>query len=166
MKICYNLTRLDLLHARVVRLLANRPQIVLLLAISGFFLITAFTQEANASKDVTYKIIYAGIEIVFVVGAGLVGGVLMIVAQCLTTKGKGVLGKHTLEVTDEGLVETTEYNTSIHRWPAFHKVTKSRGFLWIFVTDSLIHIVPLKRPLLEGNLADFVEQIKRRTESA
>ena len=59
-------------------------------------------------------------------------------------------------------VETTEYNSSLHRWSAFHKMKESKGFLWIYVTDLAAYAVPLKRPLLEGDVTVFMEKISSK----
>ena len=132
----------------------------LFVAVLVFFTVTAFKQEPLASADLAVKVVAIALETAFALGAGLMAGTLQTAVQCFTAKGKGVLGEHTLEITDDGLIETTEYNRSLHRWAGIHKVTESRRFLWIYVTDTLAHIVPRRRPLIEGDLRLFEDQMR------
>jgi hypothetical protein len=39
---------------------------------------------------------------------------------------------------------------------------QSSGFLWIYVTDTMAHIVPLARPLREGDLSMFLDHIRSK----
>lgn len=165
-KIRYNLTRFDLFKARTATLMSNRPLQVLLLLIAVFCAVSGFTAEAAAGQSVAYRVFYAFIETLFVIGFGFFGAMLLMVLQCFTGKAKGVIGEHTLEVTDEGLLETTDYHTLLHRWSGCHKMKQSIGFLWIYVTDTSAHIVPLNRPLMEGDLSLFVDHVRSKVKNA
>lgn len=162
MKIRFNLTRSDLFKLRTAALMSSRPLLAVLLLIAVFCAYSGFTAESVAGKAVAHKVCSAIFETLIVLGIGFFGGMLLNVLQCLTTKGRGVLGEHTLEIADEGLIETTEYNTSLHRWSGFHKLKQSHGFLWIYVTDTKAHVVPLRRPLLEGNLSILLDQLRSK----
>ena len=166
MKIRFNLTRFDLFKARTATLIANRPVQIILMLIAVFCSVSGFTAEAVAGKSVGYRVLYAGIETLFVIGFGFFCATLLILLQCFTGKGKGVVGEHTLEATDEGLLETTAYHTLLHRWSGCHKMKQSIGFLWIYVADAGAHIVPLKRPLKEGDLSLFVDQVRSKVKNA
>jgi hypothetical protein len=166
MKIRFSLTRFDLFKARTATLMFDRPLQIVLLLIAAFSGVSGFTAEAVAGKSVGYRVFYAGIETLFVIGFGFFGATLLIVLQCYTGQAKGVVGEHTLEVTNEGLLETTDYHTLLHRWSGFHKMKQSIGFLWIYVTDTGAHIVPLKRPLKEGDLLLFVDHVRSKVKNA
>jgi hypothetical protein len=165
MRIRYNLSRLDLFKARMVALMSCRPLIAVVLLIAALSIIGTFTQESLTGKPFGFKVVYLSLQTVFVIGGGLFFATLVNALRCLTAKAKGVIGTHTLEITDEGLVETTEYNTSLYRWSAFHKLKKSKRFLWIYVTDLAAYAVPLKRPLLEGDVTVFMEKISSKLEN-
>jgi hypothetical protein len=165
-KIRFNLTRFDLFKARMAALMSSRLLLALVLLIAAFSGFSGFTAESVAGRTVPYRILYASFNIFFVLGFGFCSATLLNALQCSTAKAKGVIGEHTLEVTDEGLFETTEYNTSLHRWSGFHKMKQSNGFLWIHVTDTMAHVVPLKRPLQEGDLSAFVDQVRLKVNNA
>ena len=166
MKIRFSLTRFDLLQVRTAALLSNRLLQAVVVLLTAFCGVSGFTAESVAGRTVAYRVLYASIGILFVLGSGFFSAMLFIVLQCFTTKAKGVIGEHTLEVTEEGLLETTEYNTSLHRWSAFHKIKRSSGFLWIYVTDTMAHVVPLRRPLQEGDLSAFLDQLSSKVNPA
>lgn len=165
-KIRFSLTRFDLFKARIAALIANRPLQIVLLLIAVFCAVSGFTAGAVAGKSVGYRVFYAGIETLFVIGFGFCGGTLLVVLQCFTGKAKGVVGEHTLEVTDDGLLETTAYHTLLHRWSGLFKMKQSIGFLWICVTETGAHIVPLNRPLQEGDLSLFVDHVRSKIKNA
>jgi hypothetical protein len=166
MRIRFSLTRFDLFKARTVALISSRPLQALMLLMAAFCGFSGFTAESVASKTVAYRILYASIPISFVLGFGFCFATLLNAWQCFAAKAKGVIGEHTIEVTDEGLLETTDYSTSLHRWSGFHKMKQSSGFLWIYATDTMAHIVPLERPLLAGDLSVFVDQVRWKVSDA
>jgi hypothetical protein len=165
MKIRFSLTRFDLFKARTGTLLSSRPLQALLLLIAAFCGFSGFMAESVAGETVAYRLLFASLEILFVLGSGFCCATLLNALQCFTAKSKGVIGEHTLEVTNDGLLETTDYNVSLHRWSGFHKMKQSSGFLWIYVTDTMAHIVPLKRPLQEGDLSLFVDQVRSKVKT-
>ena len=166
MRIRFSLTRFDLFKARTAALMSSRPLQVLLLLVAAFSGFSGFTAESVAGKTVAYRIFFASLQIFLVLGFGFCSATLLNAWQSFTAKAKGVIGEHTIEVTDEGLLETTDYNTSLHRWSGFHKMKRSSGFLWIYATETMAHIVPLERPLLEGDLSVFVDQVRSKSSDA
>jgi hypothetical protein len=165
-RIRFSLTRVDLFKIRTAALMSSRPLQALLLLTACFCGFSGFTYESIAGESVAFRTFYAGCEIMFVLGVGFIAASLLNALHCFTGKARGVIGEHTLEVTDEGLIETTEYNTSLHRWSGFHKMKQSIGFLWIYVTDTMAHIIPINRPLQEGDLPAFVHQLRAKVNNA
>ena len=80
----------------------------------------------------------------------------------LPKKHQGVLGQHELEMRDEGLIERTEFNESLHRWTGFHRVVSSGGYLYIYVTDRNVHVVPKRSFPSEGAVMLFRTDLERR----
>jgi hypothetical protein len=166
MKIRYSLNRLDLFKARIAIVLSNRTILVFLLAIGGLVFYATLTSKAAPTHSLNFRILSATIQLMFVYGMTLGMLVLMSFIQAFTGKEKGVIGEHTLRITDEGLEEATEYNLSLHRWSAFGKRKKRGGLMLIYVTDRMAHIVPVRRPLLEGDLPEFLRCIDENTKKA
>jgi hypothetical protein len=79
-------------------------------------------------------------------------------------KQLGLVGKHSLEITRDALVERTEFNETRHKWLAICRVKSIAGHLFIYVSDSVYHQVP-KRELSPEELADFLAAIRSCTSS-
>jgi hypothetical protein len=165
-RIRFSLTRFDLFKVRAAGFMTSRPLQVVFLLIGAFAGYSGFTAEFATGESVGFRVFCASIQVILVLGSGFFVALLLDALQCFTGKAKGVIGEHTLEVTDEGLRETTEYNSSLYRWSGFHKMKQSSGFLWVYVTDTKAHVVPLDRPLLEGDVSMFVDQIRSRVNPA
>jgi hypothetical protein len=155
MQIRFSLSRLDLFRARAAVLLCSRALWALWGGIGALVFYSAFTTELKEPHGTGFRLTLAAVETVVVLGFSIGFAMAFTLFQTFAGKGRGVLGEHTLRLTDEGLEETTEYNVSLHRWSGFGKCRERGGFFFIYVTDTMAHVVPLRRPLLEGDLAEF-----------
>ncbi len=90
---------------------------------------------------------------------------VLVSLMVLLRKNRGVLGEHRLTISPEGLVEATAYNESLNRWSAYHRTVSTKRYLMLYVTEGQFHIVPKRRPLLEGDLAAFEAALAEKTET-
>jgi hypothetical protein len=97
---------------------------------------------------------------------GIFAGFLTIAAQSFLRKDKGVLGEHTLEITDEGLVESTDVNISLATWGSSFRIRETTRYAFIFVSEGNAHIVPLSRSPLEGSVREFLNELRSRIRKA
>jgi len=84
----------------------------------------------------------------------------------MLNKDRGVLGEHEIEVRDEGLVERTDVNESTHRWSGFYKIKRTSKFIFIFVTDNIVHYVPMRCFPSNEDANRFQDEIEKRWRSA
>lgn len=77
-------------------------------------------------------------------------------------KFPGILCEHELEIRDDGLIERTSVNESLHRWSGFHKVVSTRSYLYIYVTNVMIHVVPKGYFTSEHEAQSFQHEIEKR----
>jgi len=84
----------------------------------------------------------------------------MMLCMVMFKKYRGFLGDHELEIRDEGLVERTDVNESIHRWAGFHKLVTTGRYLYIYVTDHNVHIVPRRYFASEQDQRAFRDEIE------
>jgi len=80
-------------------------------------------------------------------------------------KGKGVFGKHTLSITDEGLLEETEVNTSLQKWNGILKTAQTKRYYYIHASENAAHLVPKSR-LLEGDIQQLIQEVETRARLA
>ena len=91
---------------------------------------------------------------------------LMVVCQCVLglataflLKQSGLVGQHVLEITEAGLIERTEFNETLHKWPAVCRILSVCGYLYIYVSDNNSHQVP-KRCFSAQEIADFEADVR------
>lgn len=77
-------------------------------------------------------------------------------------KYPGILCEHELEIRDDGLVERTSVNESLHRWAGFQKVVSNNSYLYIYVTNVMIHLVPKRYFTSEHEAQSFQHEIEKR----
>jgi hypothetical protein len=163
MQIRYSLNRWDLLRVNARSALHNRMIILIWVGISLLLALNSFNRSTALAHGF-------GVSLITVLIVALAIFTLMLGATLLLTslivagrKHTGVLGEHTLRVTEEGLVEKTEHNESLNRWSAYHRTVKSGAYLFLYVTEGMAHVVPLRRPLIEGDFAEFEAALRAKT---
>ena len=166
MTIRYTLTRADLIRVNFRALLRNRFLQVLWGALIAWDCYTTLTGPQLADTGMVYKIVFTGFMAVFYYALLFSITFVLTSALLLVRKNKGVLGEHRLTVTEDGLFESTVHNESLNRWSAYHKTVKTARYLMLYVTETNLHIIPRKRPLLEGDLVAFEIALLEKTGKA
>ena len=59
-----------------------------------------------------------------------------------SVRSKTVLTDHVIELQDESLLEQTRFNRSNFFWPGIAKVVSRPGFVAIYVTPQMAHVIP------------------------
>jgi hypothetical protein len=104
------------------------------------------------------SVISAALIALLSIGFGLIATGAILATQ--SSKDKGMFGEHTLEITDEGLLESTEVNKLLHRWLSSFRIRETRRYVLIFVNEGICHIVPLTSSPLEGSVGEFLEELR------
>jgi hypothetical protein len=60
----------------------------------------------------------------------------------LSKSNKTVLAEHVIELQDESLLEQTKFNKSYFYWPGVVKAVSRPGFVAIYVTPQMAHVIP------------------------
>ena len=85
-----------------------------------------------------------------------------VAAHAFLRKDQGVLGEHTLEITDDGLIELTEVNRSLYNWRTTFRILETRNYAYVYISATHAHIVP-KNPLpIDGSVDDFLAALRAR----
>jgi len=159
----YSLTRADLLFTNARSIFLNRFILGFwTVAIIGLC-ITMLREPKIAVHGLAYKAVFAVIIAVFYLIVLTAGTVLLTSLMVLLRKNQGILGEHRITLPAEGLVEATDFNESLNRWSAYHRTVTTKRYLFIFVTEGLIHVVPRRRALLQGDLVEFEAALRQHT---
>jgi hypothetical protein len=165
--ICFSLDRWDVFRCRLWIMAYNRFLIILSLGLSLGIPLLNLRDPEIASRSVGFRLFY-----IVVFTTGLTFGI-MVALQVLVQlvwlmlqKNRGVLGAHELEIHDQGLTERTDVNESMHRWSGFHKVSSTRRYLFVYVTENIMHYIPKRCFPSSGEAKKFKDEIERRWKDA
>lgn len=158
--ITFEVTRGDLFAGFLTVILRNRILQVYVFALIIIFeaiLVGPFLYARSLFHNVVLAITYLlAYFMVLVISMTIIG-----LAQAFLPKQRGVIGQQTLEITEQGLIGRSDFNESLHRWPAICKILSRFGYLYIYVSDSVYHQVP-KRCLSRQELAAFESELRKR----
>ena len=87
--------------------------------------------------------------------------VIAMLAMAYLFKHPGVIGLHTLQITERGLLECTEFNETLIKWPAIRRLRSTGRYLFISVTDFQAQVVP-KRCVAREQLKEFEAELRAR----
>jgi hypothetical protein len=163
MQLQYGLTRWDLLVGgmRGLFFLRSIVLLVVVLIVSVWCLIFFSVQRFEAANTIV-SIVFATLHTIGASAAGMFCAFLVIATSAYFRNDKGVLGEHTLEITDEGLVESTEVNTTLHKWNSMFRIRRTGSYILIFVAEGVGHIVPLKQLPNDGSVEEFIVELESR----
>jgi hypothetical protein len=139
--ICYELTRWDLFANWMTVIIRNRIlQIFVLVALilNGLLIL-----GPGLATRPFFRTVFDGA--VYLVGfLGFLAAVqcILALANAFLLKQRGVVGRHALEITEQGLIERTDCNETLHRWPSICRILSLGGYLYIYVSDNNSHQVP------------------------
>ena len=68
--------------------------------------------------------------------------VLVTLAWILVNRDKTYWHPRTLELTDRAVIDSTELTRYEVQWPAVHKVRRTSGYLYVWLTATQAHCVP------------------------
>lgn len=140
----YTLRRWDLLRTQMHGLARNRVIVAFFIIFSTLLALLELREPGTAAHSLAFKIVFVIVFDAIFVTAMSILTLLFLSIMILIQRHRGVLGEHTLEVTPSGLMERTEFNETLHRWQGLHRVIRTRHYLYLWVTDSMLHSVPMR----------------------
>lgn len=76
-------------------------------------------------------------------------------------KNRLVICEHTITLGEEVLIELSPFNEGRHRWNGIYQVVDATDYIYIFVSQSMAHIIP-KRAFADAEVAwRFYQQAAR-----
>ena len=166
MRLRYTLSRCDLFRAGARAMLRQRFLLIILIPILTFVWWSTFTWDENRGETLPLRITVATLAAGMCAGTGILAGVLMVAAQSFLRRDKGVVGEHTLEITDDGLIESTEVNRSLANWRTSFRIRESKRYAHIYTSLGSAHVVPKAKPPLEGSVVEFLGELKARIKTS
>ena len=162
MRLCYTLNRGDLVWAGSRALFHQRGMLLIAIALTAFVWWSTFTYDQNRDLPIIARVITATVTAIICNGFGIAAGVACVATNYFLRKDRGVLGEHTLEITDDGLVESTEVNRALHNWRTAFRILETQHYIYVYVTATNVHIIPKNRLPIEGSINDFLAALRAR----
>jgi hypothetical protein len=158
--ITHNLTRGDLFFGLMTIVLRNRMLQVMIASLIVFseVLVVVFDLGAGLFSSTIVLMVVLAFALCLAI---FISQALLALAMAYLPKERGVVGEHTLKITEQGLIERTEFNESLHMWPAMYRVVSQLGYLYIYVSYSVYHQVP-KRRVDPQQMAAFENELQER----
>ncbi len=158
----YSLTRPDILRWHFYVLTHNRVLIAFGLILSLGFVWHDLSTPDLAASSIVFKVFYAVVFTAIMLSIMASLTMLMMACMVMFKKYRGFLGDQELEIREDGLVERTDVNESVHRWAGFHKFVSTRRYFYVYVTDNSAHVVPRRCFASEQEQNAFRDEIKKR----
>lgn len=162
MRLRYTLNRWDLFRAGLRAMLRQRVLLFFAIPLLVFVGWSTYTYDENRELPPPVRIAVATLTAATCAGVGILAGVSIIAAQSILRRDTGVLGEHTLEITDEGLLESTEVNRSLANWRTSFRIHETSRYAYIYISVGNAHVVPKGKPPLEGSVPDFLRELRAR----
>jgi hypothetical protein len=94
---------------------------------------------------------------------GLFTGSAFLAVQSFLRRDKAVLGKHTLEITEGGLLESTDVNSSLHKWGTAFRVRETSNYAYMYVSETNAHVIPRNRCTSGDSVEVFLAELRARS---
>lgn len=120
-----------------------------------------------------FYLVYAGADFMGALRSAMVAYVVMWLAQGLflfvylgTQRHKAFITTHSLEIADQGLIETTPYNHSVFYWNGAIKARARPGFMAVYMDANAAHIIPNRAFDSKEARSRFLALIREKTHNA
>lgn len=77
-------------------------------------------------------------------------------------KNKSVLTTHIVEIQDDAFFEETQFNKSFFYWPGIIKAVSRPGFVAVYVTPHMAHIVPNRAFSSKDQRDQFLALVRKK----
>ena len=158
----FSLSRWDVFRCRLRAIVLSRFNVLLSLGLGVGMPLILLSNSETELQSLGSKVFYVIFHMLTLLCIIAIFQVVIQVLMLFSQKNRGILGSHELEIRDDGLVERTDVNESLHRWSAFHKISSTRNFIFIYVTDNIVHYVPFRSFASESEATLFKNEILRR----
>ncbi len=85
---------------------------------------------------------------------------LIVLSTLPYRRNDGFLGDHTIELSAEGVIESTNLNRSLHRWASIQDIYVDRGIV-LFVLGVRVHVIPRAAFPDARSVDEFVDLARR-----
>ena len=75
---------------------------------------------------------------------------------------KGLLGKRSLSLTEEGILEISESRESKSKWDAVENLVETQEYIFIYISSIMAYVIPSRAFTSEAERNEFIGIVKAR----
>jgi len=75
-------------------------------------------------------------------------------------KNKGILGSHTIIISEEGLQEITEVSESRSIWSGIERIEENEEYIFVYIGAYQAHVIPKRDFASKEDAKEFAEQAR------
>ena len=76
-------------------------------------------------------------------------------------ENKGTIGKHTMVVNPDSLVDITEYGEFSIKWNAINKIESDENYIFIYISSVSAHVIPKKSFVSDLEIENFISEVQK-----
>ncbi|MFN7139398.1 MAG: YcxB family protein [Limisphaerales bacterium] len=156
----YSLTRGDIFRAGTTVIFRNRIVQIFVIGVTllnGWWTLAPEFNERTILENISHAIAF----LIIFLGIIAVVQCVFSAASAMLQNNRGVLGQHILEITNDGLIERTDANETLHKWAAIQRIISTSRNLYIYTGSENFHLVP-KRSFSTDEIAHFERELRAR----
>jgi hypothetical protein len=162
----FSLDESDVFLCRLIALAHNRMAMGIVLLCSLFVALQVMNGQEVSSHPLGFRIFCFILAFTVLALIQVALNVGVIAARTMFQKNPGVVGQHEFEIAAEGLIERTDLNQTVNRWPGILRTRCRRGFLFIWVAGNQVHYIPQNSFSSMAAFEEFHDEIKKRVDAA
>jgi hypothetical protein len=162
--ITYELTRGDLFATLMTLLLRSR---ILQIFVPIALLFNLWILFSRAPRDQAPSHLIAGfvVSILGFLGVLVFTQLFVALLAAFVQNQTGVVCRHTIEITEQGLIERTDVNETLYKWGGILRVFSLFGYLYIYVGANNSFPIP-RGDFPPGELEAFETELRQRIAQA
>lgn len=121
----------------------------------------AYGGFSNLAAILLYSLEYVGVAALSILLLRWLLGDRLIRKQYAGDKNRGFLGRHELEIVEEGLKFRTAYSEGKFAWGMIERIASLPDYTFIYTGTASALIIPHAR-ITEGNYSAFLQELGRR----
>ena len=71
-------------------------------------------------------------------------------------------GNRSIEIQTDGLSISTSDTSVFHKWPALKKITRTKDYIFIWISPLLAYIIPIKKVDIDADMEQFYNKIHKQ----
>ena len=159
--ISFTITKGDLFRLQLRALLRSRVIWGMYLVFLAVVVNGLLSAPSVKERSVAYQVFFACFGAALFTIPFCFLQLLVLANAVLGKKHQGLVGEHTLRLTPEGLEESTAFNTGVHKWAGIHRVDSTTRYLFIYINESMAHIVPKQAFSCVAEAELFEQQVRQ-----